>query len=184
MYHKGTEVSPLRRQSIRSYANALRSTLQLNTSYFPIVEVIEFALPKIISNFVLLILPEKEMGSKHGITYPDQNTIHLREDVYDGACNGQGRDRFTIAHELGHLLIHKNVPLSRTNCPETIPAFKNSEWQADCFAGELLVLSTRLEGRNYKTVQEVASEFGVSNEAAKKQCKANGLIVSWAGEIL
>lgn len=48
------------------------------------------------------------MGAKHGETIPSENRIRIREDVYERACNGYGRDRLTMAHELGHLLLHRD----------------------------------------------------------------------------
>ena len=36
-----------------------------------------------------------------------ENCIKIREDVYERAIKGYGRDRFTLAHELGHFLMHQ-----------------------------------------------------------------------------
>lgn len=52
------------------------------------------------------------MGECHGITYPDRNEIQIRQDVYDRAIAGSGRDRLTLAHELGHLLFHEKQNIS------------------------------------------------------------------------
>lgn len=68
---------------------------------------------------------------------PQDSLIILREDVYEGAHEGNGRDRMTVAHEIGHLLMHKNIAFARAERVE-IRAFESSEWQAKCFSGELL----------------------------------------------
>ena len=75
--------------------------------YFPIVQFLENIFLVLISDFQLEIVPEREMGNKHGETYPSRNLIRIREDVYLGAVDGCGRDRLTIAHEIGHLFMRE-----------------------------------------------------------------------------
>lgn len=65
--------------------------------------------------------------------------MYIREDVYENANNGQGRDRFTIAHELGHLILQHNHILARTSSLMTHKPYEDSEWQADNFAAEFLM---------------------------------------------
>lgn len=47
----------------------------------------------------------------------------------------------TIAHELGHFLLHSHQPpkICRTVASKEIPAYKSSKWQAKVFAAELLM---------------------------------------------
>lgn len=94
-------VPPQNRESIRSIVRSLRSTFGITGFKFPVMEVIEFALPQLIPDFELHIGGMKEMGETHGLTYPRDSLLILREDIYDGALNGVGRDRMTAAHELG-----------------------------------------------------------------------------------
>jgi hypothetical protein len=48
---------------------------------------------------------------------PDKGELIIREDVYlaltDPTNYGHGRARFTIAHEIGHLILHEGVTLNR-----------------------------------------------------------------------
>ena len=76
----------------------------------------------------------------------------------------------TMAHELGHLIMHSNLPFSRQISRENIPAYKSSEWQANCFGGELLISAEHI----YKCsdINEVVELFGVSHNAAEKQWEA------------
>lgn len=102
-------VPPQNRESIRSIVRSLRSAFGITGLKFPVMEVIEFALPQLIPDFEFHIGGMKEMGETHGLTYPQEHLLILREDIYEGALNGVGRDRMTAAHELGHLLMHRNI---------------------------------------------------------------------------
>ena len=159
-------VPPMSRSAIRALANQLRSSLKIKGLFFPVMEVLEFALPQIIPNFSWEIGSVEEMGGTHGLTYPQDSLIILREDIYDGAHAGLGRDRMTVAHEIGHLLLHKNIAFARAEPGVEIRAFESSEWQAKCFSGELLVPWTHAPLLKSMTVEDIASECGVSAHAA------------------
>ena len=108
------------------------------------------------------------MGNNHGLTDPKNGKIYIREDVYEGACNGVGRDRLTMAHELGHYLMHRDVAtgLARVGDGEEIPTYCDPEWQANAFAGEFLMGSEVIKNMS---VREVAERCGVSYQAAGVQ---------------
>lgn len=95
---------------------------------------------------------------------PSIHTIIIRESVYEAAANCNHRHRFTIAHELGHAILHKNSELSlaRMNSND-IKAYENPEWQANEFAGNLLL---PIHFAVDKTDEELVEEFGVSYEVA------------------
>src|SRR5476649_746193 len=77
---------------------------------------------------------------------------------------GGARDRFTMCHELGHLMMHRGIALSRVdpNLPPKI--YCNSEWQADTFASYLMMPPNLI--CKFLSVAEVMVAFGVSYEAA------------------
>jgi len=161
--------NPTSRDDIRRKTELLRELCGLSEElYIPIVELLEFWLPSVDNDFVYEISPVKEM-SEEALTLPEHNKIIIREDVYNGACEGTPRDRFTIAHELGHLLMHSpgTLKLARGNEKE-IPPFKNPEWQANTFAGELLAPPRVIRGF---TKEEIAMRCGVSLTAAEIQLK-------------
>ncbi|HGE8284193.1 TPA: ImmA/IrrE family metallo-endopeptidase [Serratia marcescens] len=162
-------VPPQNRESIRSIVNSLRSTFGITGLRFPVMEVIEFALPQLIPDFELQIGAINEMKGTHGLTYPQEGLLVLREDVYEGALNGVGRDRMTAAHELGHLLMHKNIAFARSAPGVKIRPFESSEWQAKCFSGELLVPATHSSTLKSMAPEQVATECGVSLIAAQYQ---------------
>ena len=63
-----------------------------NELYFDIVHFLEVTLPRVDEGFSLVVKTKSEMGECHGLTFPDKNEIQIREDVYDRACEGSGRD--------------------------------------------------------------------------------------------
>lgn len=112
-YVTGMKVPPRSRAEIRRLANVMHKHLHYDESRpFPVVEVLEFVLPKLYRDYNYEILPIEEMGDDHGKTFPDKRLIYIREDVYDGACDNKGRDRFTICHEISHLLLHSNLDVT------------------------------------------------------------------------
>ena len=111
---------------------------------FPIMDVLEFRLPRVLPDFHVAIGSRAEMGADEGRVVAGQLAIELREDVYEGAWRGSGRDRFTAAHELGHLLLHRHVTLARRR-DDAHPIYSDAEWQADTFAGGLLLSARHLD---------------------------------------
>jgi len=134
------------------------------------IDVVYEVLPDVLPGFVLQVCSRDELGNDHGRTYPDELLIQLREDVYDGMCGGIGRDRFTGAHELGHLFLHQGVVFAR-RAPTMmeLKPYNDSEWQANTFASALLIDERHLHG--CRTVEDVARVFGVSIAAARVRFK-------------
>lgn len=159
----------LSRHTIREYARYIRTLCGLeNKVYFPVVEFLELMLPKLISGFCLEIVEYSKMPDKEGETIPSLNTVRIREDVYEKAISGDGRARFTILHEVGHLLFHDNgrVALCRVSNNSAVKAYENPEWQADVFAGEMLMAEHLIKNMN---VEEIAWKCGTSYAAANCQ---------------
>lgn len=157
-------VAPLSRHDLRNRAMLIRQEFGLvNQINFPIMEFVEIVLPEIMPDFVFRVAAVEELGDLHGLTYPEKKLMKIREDVYERAIAGEGRDRLTVAHELGHLVLHKanSVAYARTNSNLPIVTYCNPEWQANAFAGELLVPSHLVKGmnalqfRNYVEFREV-----------------------------
>ncbi|WP_417788699.1 helix-turn-helix domain-containing protein [Terasakiella pusilla] len=123
---------------------------------FPITEVLEFKLDKFDPDFCLDVCSVEDMGEDEGMAVPGLNLIRIREDVYEKAWDGDGRSRFTLAHELGHYLLHADIGLARSENSHDHPIYRDSEWQADTFAGGLLLPS------------EVLNKCRDADEAAEK----------------
>lgn len=160
----GIVVPARSKANIAENALVLRKVLGLeHQPRFPVVEVYE-VLDLIIPGAAFEVREERELGDDHGRTYPDRNLILIREDVYIRASKGEPRDRFTMCHELGHLMMHRNVALSRIDPKNPPKIFRNSEWQADTFASHLM-MPVHLVSQ-HKTLSGLINTFGVSQEAA------------------
>lgn len=107
------------------------------------------------------------VSGAYGIYFKDGVPWELiiRQDVYDRAIAGSGRDRLTLAHELGHLLFHEkqNISYARVGDNTGIVVFRDPEWQADAFGGEVLMLKEVIKGHNVKEVMNLCK---VSEKAA------------------
>ena len=160
---ENVSVEPMSRKSIRNIVMEFRKLFGLeNTLFFPIVEFIEWCLPELGLDFE--ILDVCEMRDTYGLTNMDKNTLYIREDVYIGAKKGVPRDRFTLCHELGHALLH--TPDRVSFARGEIPAYRDPEWQANTFAGELMAPYSLT--RNMSP-QEISDKCGMSLQAAKIQ---------------
>lgn len=166
------KANAISRNDIRRFIRHLKRQVGLeDVFYFPIVQFLENVLPVLIPDFQLEIVPTEEMGNTHGETYPSKNLIRIREDVYLRAIDGEGRDRLTIAHEIGHLFMHEDdsIALCRLAPNEKLKPYEDPEWQADAFGGELLASSYLIDGMD---AHSVSLKCGVTMQAARVQLKS------------
>jgi Zn-dependent peptidase ImmA (M78 family) len=161
--NSGVLVPPMTKQSIADIASTIRQGLGLTQLYFPVVDIYEL-LHFIVEEAYFEVRTKIEMGDDHGRTYPDKSVIWVREDVYDAARCGRPRDRFTMCHELGHLVLHKGISFSRIDPNNPPKIYMNSEWQADIFASHILIPEELISPN--ATVYDLMNDFGVSYEAA------------------
>lgn len=84
-------------------------------------------------------------------------------------ADSQVRQRFTIAHELGHALMHDERDHHRTEKKYTLTNYRTEEAQANRFAAELLMPSELVTAAFHagKGLEELASAFGVSQTAMR-----------------
>lgn len=169
------EAKPLSRNKIRNMAKDFRKKLGIeNDTYVDVIHLLDIDMPKHYKNFDYEILTEENM-CVYGLATPDSNKIYIREDVYLRAENGVGRDRLTIIHEIFHFLFHtrQNIRMSENNFArnDNKPiTYKDPEWQADAFAGEVLMDSEIIRDMS---INEISRNCGVSFAAAKVQKNAN-----------
>lgn len=155
---------PMSRDDIRARALLFRRTLGLEEClYVDVLVLLELVLTKIGLNYD--IIDSSEM-TEEALTLPEENLIKIREDVYNGAIQGVGRYRFTIMHEIGHFMLHSKSRIALARNTEKIEAYRDPEWQANAFAGEVLVPFYLTKNM---TAEEISKQCGVTLSAAKTQ---------------
>jgi hypothetical protein len=118
------------------------------------------------------VLDDTEMGADDGKTEftPDVVIISVKRSVHQSALWGDGRSRMTLAHELGHAVLHYGDPLSRTLGAAGATSVSrrrpedSAEHQAKVFAPAFLIDDAVVE--EMSSPEEVSLAFGVSFEAA------------------
>lgn len=146
----------------------------------PVADFLEIKIPQNLPvAFDIATLPYPT----EAVTTPDSGDFEARvifdPRIYDNLMDGNGRARFTAAHEAAHALYHRNE--IRAALPHgahrglyrktDIPYYKNPEWQADKFAATFLMpepavrVAVQQFGPNVRTlartfqVSEMAMEF-------------------------
>lgn len=113
-----------------------------------------------------------------------RDTRENRAIIGVNGAHAQTRQRFTVAHELGHFLLHAGEPvhIDRTNVAFRVNhrdarssmGTDDTEREANLFAAELLMPSRFLERDlrnrdldllNDAVVQDLATQYGVSSQA-------------------
>ncbi len=167
---------PVSRVQLRNYARSIKEAIGLTGKlYFPVLQFLEcFSELNQDPSFYYEVIDDYRLpGNIHAEYDYDNNCIRIKESVYRGAYNGNGRDRMTIMHELSHVLLLKMSGLrlyrSFDNESNQYKAYCDPEWQAKCLAGEFMVDADMVRGM---TVHEVAEKCGVSQQAATVQLKS------------
>lgn len=134
------KTNPLNIVEIENYVNNLRRELDIpSNSPFPVLKVIE----KFHNDGLLTIqyledddpLFEEDTPAKYN---PSENFIYVKESVLEELENHEYRANFTLAHELFHYFQCQVLGFEFEEV-ENCPKYVDSEWQADEFAGQLLV---------------------------------------------
>jgi hypothetical protein len=116
------------------------------------------------------VRPDREMSGNDGSTSYGKGivTIAVKQSVYDAALMGDGRARNTLAHELGHAVMHDGPPMARrvegSLRPGWIKPFESAEHQAKVFAAAFLINDTI--GSTFFNAEDISVEFGISLESA------------------
>ena len=122
---------------------------------------------------VFEVRSDREMRVDDAVTSftDDMIVISAKKSVQDQAFMGVGRARNTLAHELGHAVMHDGAPKARhtaqsgISAPRWLPAFRSAEHHAKVFAAEFLIDSAA--ARTMATPEEISLSFLVSLESAK-----------------
>jgi hypothetical protein len=122
---------------------------------------------------VYRIVDDLEMGDDDGKTEfeNDRVTISVKGSVHGKALFGDGRSRMTLAHELGHGVMHKGAPKFRGGGASgatglsTGNALESAEHQAKVFASAFLVHDK--QAAELKNAEEISTEFVIGLHAAQ-----------------
>lgn len=163
---------PLTRKDIRQVAIELRRKFGFSDrNEFPIMKFIEHVLPLVDLDFTLDVVEDRELGSILAETVPELHIIRVKKSVYEGACKNHYWHRMTLAHELGHYILHTspNICYAKGSNSTYINKQFDIEKQADMFAAELLMPFNVV--KNAPSAKKVAKQCNVSYKAAGIQMK-------------
>jgi predicted metalloprotease len=127
-----------------------------------------------------------ELCDSEGLTHWDSDArkiyVGLSEQTYGLLLDGHVRAKYTVAHELGHAILHteqlirlaslsrkSQAALHRDNRGDH-PAYLDTEWQANAFAGSLLMpadgIRSLIEDGIAIAAARIARQYKVSTQAA------------------
>ena len=161
------------RANIRANVLRIRKALGYEKEfYFPIVEFLEIQYVKYDPDFNLIVVEDDELESGvQALAIPEEHTIKVKQSVYNGAVDGTGVHRLSLAHEFGHLIMHceqSPIILQRNTSHRKLRAFEDPDWQAEVFGAELLVPHNLIGG---VPADVIAKMCGVSLKCANCQIK-------------
>ena len=165
--NKGFTVRGLSMLDISKKTKALRLMAFSFIDKYGCFDVVRF-LEQVYQKFI--IVEDEELPDAYAKTLPTGEII-IRRSVYERACAGSGRDRFTIAHELGHCFLHLDQISMARAATSADKNYNNSEWQANEFAAQLLMPFSLVKDNYCLSDEELAERFGVSRECAKYRKK-------------
>ena len=155
---------PQSREDFRKFAKAIRRKYGYEKEiYFPIEKL--FDQISVDFDFDYELVDDNEFKpNEFAITVLNENKIYFKTSLYEKAMKGDGFGRMTLAHELEHILSFKlfDIQLYRKILPND-KAYKDPEWHAKCFGGELLM---DYELTNKLSVEEIVDKCGVTYDAA------------------
>jgi hypothetical protein len=119
------------------------------------------------------VRPDAQLGDDDARTSFALGLVRVtaRLSVDNGAKFGMGRERSTLAHELGHAVLHEGPPMARgqgavgRSPHRYIESYRSAEHHAKVFAAAFLIdeqMAAKSKGPN-----DISTRFGVSLEAAR-----------------
>lgn len=162
----GFKVSPRSTADIRLHAQRLRALFGITGSRFNAERALE-DLTKY--GITVDVVDDADADLPRGVEacwVPDTVTLTIRQSVYRGACRGEPRALFTVAHELGHLALAHRRTFNRDS-GGTCRTFEDSEWQANTFAAEFLMPLDQIKQQRVASAAHIELMFGVSAQAAE-----------------
>jgi predicted transcriptional regulator len=113
-------------------------------------------------------------GSDESLHVDDEDSF----TIYLPPSTSSRRDRFTMAHELGHYFLHYLYPSKRGVASFNRGSRNRAETEANVFASSLLMPAAEFERGHaelYPDMHALARRFDVSPAAAEVRCQVLGL---------
>ena len=149
-------------QAIQSLARLLRKLLKIHDLTAPNVLHVLDQLKKIFPRLILRIVPDTSLREP-ARAYPRTWTIRIRQSVHEALLRGQWLARWTLCHELGHVLrAHPGLPF-RERDGQKRKLWKERE--ANVFVTEFLI-PPHLSAQ-HESVDAISRIFQVSSHAAE-----------------
>ncbi|MBI5361358.1 MAG: ImmA/IrrE family metallo-endopeptidase [Planctomycetes bacterium] len=130
----------------------------------PIEEIAEFQL-----KLDIIPIPGlQKVIETDGFTYGNRTAIAVDQFIYDGRPS---RYRFTLAHEIGHIIMHSQYFEYKVDSIEKWQEYINRmpdkqyrmmEYQANCFAGLVLVPGNKLKELIPSVIEDIKRTEGYS----------------------
>lgn len=166
-------VVPRSRRQIEAIAGAVRAHLGVSAgARIAIQPILEFALDDLVEGAFFRIANDAELGGAEGLTDGEHPVITLSASTYMRLGRSDNRARMTVAHEIGHLLLHSGKHVFHFEEPLNDNRF-DPEWQADEFAAALLM--PRASFSRMRSVGQAMKYFGVSKAAAIRRARVIGI---------
>lgn len=183
---KSRSKADLERSALEALDHFCPNCLQ-TPSAVPVEEILEYKLFETYSiPFEAANLPFNMEAVTHPRTEHSEPAVQMQHWMYDRLLRGDGRARFTAAHELGHAILHVDEvevdmvagePLD-VGKTRFIPWDRNPERQANIFAAHFLMPTCMVRvvaSRRCATSDTVAGVFCISESAASYRLKELGL---------
>ena len=139
------ETYPLSRRELRFFTKVIKKKLNIKSPKFPVIEMLDVLEER--EGVLLSIEPDEEFDDKvvAYLTTESNGTyvIHIRNTVYETACEGNKTSVGFICHEMCHYFLiawFGYTPIyGRTLGTKKIDRFRSMEWQAKALCGELMI---------------------------------------------
>lgn len=122
--------------------------------------------PQEIAQELGIIILSEPLGEINGY----YNTAFRQKFIHINNTLVEAKQKFTIAHELGHALLHPkaNTPFLRDN---TLFSINKLEIEANKFAVDLLITDEAIAEVKHLTLDQMANYFGINKNLIKLRLK-------------
>jgi Zn-dependent peptidase ImmA (M78 family) len=168
---KNPEYVPKPPALIRKEARDLRRLLKIDRLHAPDLTEVLNHLSSRYSQFKLKLVADSDLPRAEARAYCKAWVLKVRKSVISAVRKfGDGRARWTIAHEIGHLVLNHPRSLDRKSPGQEVnPEDQLLEREADIFASEFLAPSHLVS--NNHTPNDIRAIFQISLDAATRRRK-------------